>query len=206
MSALAACVNKRKEPDVLGISVEIISPKFLATILMLRDLLAGVQPLNLVLQKSGESLVLADIPVCLDKTISFLENLKSANKTRFFTKPNFNKLFHFSKEEMPSLPPSFRTRLNQQLLEWEQFGTNVYMPFLDAFIKEVETALSELDFWMIFNILDPRALSEELDLLDEYRVDELEKLLSHYGDDKFDIYNGYESRQKAGLNPVVVQA
>ena len=70
---------------------------------MLRDLLAGVQPLNLVLQKSGESLVLADIPVCLDKTISFLENLKSANKTRFFTKPNFNKLFHFSKEEIP--PP-----------------------------------------------------------------------------------------------------
>ena len=49
------------------------------------------------------------------------------------------------------------------------------MPFLDAFIKEVETALSELDFWMAFNILDPRALSEELDLLDEHRVDELDK-------------------------------
>ena len=59
---------------------------------------------------------------------------------------------------------------------------------------------------MAFNILNPGALPEELDLLDEYGVDELDKLLSHYGDDKFDIYNGDEWRQKADLNPVVVQA
>ena len=37
-------------------------------------------------------------------------------------------------------------------------------------------------------------------------MDELDKLSSHYSDDKFDIYNGDESRQKAELNPVIVQA
>ena len=66
------------------------------------------------------------------------------------------------------------------------------MPFLDAFMKKVEKAFSQLHFWMAFNILNPGALPEELDLLDEYGVDELDKLLSHYGDDKFDIYNGDE--------------
>ena len=110
--ALATCVNKRKEPDALGIFVEITSPKFLATILMLCDIFTGVQPLNLALQKSGESLILDDIPVYLDKTMSFLEKLMSANKRPFFTKPNFNNLFNFSKEAMASLPPSSRTQLN----------------------------------------------------------------------------------------------
>ena len=49
VSALATCVNERKEPDALGIFVEITSPKFLATILILRDIFARVQPLNLTL-------------------------------------------------------------------------------------------------------------------------------------------------------------
>ena len=121
LSALATCVNKRKEPDALAIFVEITSPKFLATILMLHDIFTGVQLLNSALQKSGESLALADIPVYLDKTISFLEKLKSENKRPIFTKPNFNKLFDFFKETMTSLPSSSRTRSNQQLFEWEQF-------------------------------------------------------------------------------------
>ena len=118
----------------------ITSPQFLATILMFCDIFAGVQLLNLALQKSGESLVLADIPVYLDKTMSFLEKLKSANKRPFFTKPNFNKLFDFSKEAMASFLPSSCTQSNQQLFEWAQFETNIHMPFLDAFTKEVEAA------------------------------------------------------------------
>ena len=88
---------------------------------MLHDIFTGVQPLNSALQKSGESLALADIPVYLDKIISFLEKLKSENKRPIFTKPNFNKLFDFFKETMTSLPSSSRTRSNQQLFEWEQF-------------------------------------------------------------------------------------
>ena len=52
------------------------------------------------------------------------------------------------------------------------------MPFPDAFMKEVEVAFSQLDFCMAFNKLVPRVLPKELDLLDEYCVDELDKLLS----------------------------
>ena len=39
------------------------------------------------------------------------------------------------------------------------------MPFLVAFMNEVEAAFPQLDFWMAFNILDPRAFPEALDLL-----------------------------------------
>ena len=41
---------------------------------------------------------------------------------------------------------------------------------------------------MAVKILDPKALPEKLDFLNEYDVDELDKLFSHYGDDKLDIY------------------
>ena len=115
-------------------------------------------------------------------------------------------MFDFSKEAITLLPPSFLIGSFQQLFEWEQFEANVYLPFLVAFMNEVEAVFPQLDFWMAFNILDPRAFPDALDLLDEYGVDELDKLLSHYGDDKFDIYNGDESCQKADLNPIVVQA
>ena len=63
LSTLSTCVNERKEPDALGIFQEISSKRFLATILMLCDVFAAIQPLNLVLQKAGGSLCLADIPV-----------------------------------------------------------------------------------------------------------------------------------------------
>ena len=85
------------------------NPKFPATILMSRDIFARVQSLNLALHKSGESLVLADIAVYLDKTMSFLEKLKSVNRRLFFTKPNFNN-FNFSKKAMASLLTSSCTQ------------------------------------------------------------------------------------------------
>ena len=66
---------------------------------------------------------------------------------------------------MTSLPPISLIGSFQQLFEWEQFETCVYTPFLVAFMNEVEAAFSQLDFWMVFNILDPRAFPEALDLL-----------------------------------------
>lgn len=59
-----------------------ISPHFVATILLLRDVFTVVQPLNLVLQKSIVVLCLADIPVYLNKSYSAFEKLKSCNVTR----------------------------------------------------------------------------------------------------------------------------
>ena len=51
LSALSTCVIETKESDALGIFEEILSKRFLVTILVLRDVFNAIQPLNLVLQK-----------------------------------------------------------------------------------------------------------------------------------------------------------
>ena len=70
ISVRSTCVNERKEPDALGIFQETSSRRFLATIIMLRDVFAAIQPLNLVLQKAGVSLCLADILYILRKQLT----------------------------------------------------------------------------------------------------------------------------------------
>ena len=104
LSALLNCVNGRKEPDVLGIFQE-ISERLLATILMLHDVFAVIQPLNLVLQKAGGSLCLTDIPVYLEKTINSLEKFKTASKRSHFHKDKHNIFVKSAVTKIRNLPP-----------------------------------------------------------------------------------------------------
>ena len=80
LSAYSTCVSERKEPDAIGIFQEVSSKRFLAIILILHDVFAAIQSLNLVLQKAGHSLCLADIPVYLEKTINSLDKLKTGSQ------------------------------------------------------------------------------------------------------------------------------
>ena len=59
------------------------------------DIFARVQSLNLALQKSGESLVLADIAVYLDKTMSFFGKVKVCKQKTFLRKTKFQQLVQF---------------------------------------------------------------------------------------------------------------
>ena len=59
------------------------------------DIFAKVQSLNLALQKSGESLVLADIAVYLDKTMSFFGKVKVCKQKTFLRKTKFQQLVQF---------------------------------------------------------------------------------------------------------------
>ena len=80
LSAYSTSVSERKEPDAIGIFQEVSSKRFLAIILMLHDVFAAIQSLNLVLQKAGDSLCLADIPVYLEKTTNSLDKLKTGSQ------------------------------------------------------------------------------------------------------------------------------
>ena len=62
---------------------------------MLHDIFARVQSLNLSLQKSGESLVPADIAVYLDKTMSFFGKVNDCKKKTFLRKTKFKQLVQF---------------------------------------------------------------------------------------------------------------
>ena len=59
------------------------------------DIFARVQSLNLALQKSGESLALADIAVYLDKTMSFFGKVKVCKQKNFLRKTKFQQLVQF---------------------------------------------------------------------------------------------------------------
>ena len=59
------------------------------------DIFARVQSLNLALQKSGESLVLANIAVYLDKTMSFFGKVKVCKQKTFLRKTKFQQLVQF---------------------------------------------------------------------------------------------------------------
>ena len=59
------------------------------------DIFARVQSLNLALQNSGESLVLADIAVYLNKTMSFFGKVKVCKQKTFLRKTKFQQLVQF---------------------------------------------------------------------------------------------------------------
>ena len=62
--ALTVCLNKRKEPEALGLFTEIKDEEFTTSILMLRDIFDAVHPLNLVIQK-GDGLLCLPIFQCI---------------------------------------------------------------------------------------------------------------------------------------------
>ena len=61
LSAYSTCVSERKEPDAIGIFQEVSSKRFLAIILILHDVFAAIQSLNLVLQKDLSDLTITKI-------------------------------------------------------------------------------------------------------------------------------------------------
>ena len=91
VSALATCVNERKESEYLWR----LQPQVSCYHLNVSDIFARVQSLNLALQKSGESLVLADIAVYLDKTMSFFGKVKVCKQKTFLRKTKFQQLVQF---------------------------------------------------------------------------------------------------------------
>ena len=104
-------------------------------------------------------------PIIFRQNHVFLGKAKVYKQKTILKKKNFNNLFNFFQRSNGIISTSSCTQSNQQFFEWEQFEINAYMSFLNAFMKEAEAALSQLDLWMIFNKLDPRALSKDLDLI-----------------------------------------
>ena len=87
------------------IFAEITDGTFIATIFMIRDVFEAVQPLNLVLQKGDGSLCLADIPVCLNKTLQGLKKLENSDCRKWCQEKKFNELKTANYEAL-NVPPS----------------------------------------------------------------------------------------------------
>ena len=198
LGALSICLNERRKPEAMGLFAALVDDEFLATLLLLRDVFAAIAPLNLVLQKSHESLCLSDIKTYVEKSQNSLQNLLD-NKCPWFVKSNFDELKQNALEQIGSLPLSAKHH-KLGTFKWDDFEKNMYCKFVHSFKAEIDGAFDQLAFWLNFIIFDPRKLPESRDDLEAYGRPEIDDLTSFYGQDKTDVYKGKSSFQKADIN------
>ena len=197
VSSLVVCYNERKEPEALGLLLLLYKPTILATILMLLEVFECTAPLGLALQKGAGTLCLSDIPTYVELTISQLVFAKETKK--WMTCEKFEELRNSAEEEILTLPVTARVRSADNFC-WESFMTKTFYPFIDRFIEEIKDAFSQLEFWVNFEIFDPRKLPSLKENLAPYGQKELTQLLSHYGVAKNDVFNGNEVHAKADID------
>lgn len=197
VSALATCYNERREPEALGLIMQICNPSIISTILMLMEVFQCTAPLNLVLQKGEGALCLSDLPTYLELTLSHLTSIKETCK--WFTLEKFNELKNVADEQIQSLPPAARLRGSDSFV-WETFKTESFYPFIDRMIEEIKEAFEQFEFWLNFEIFDPRKLPQSKSDLMSYGNEQLAQLLTHYGVSKTDRLDGKEKYVEADVN------
>ena len=124
IGALTMCYNERKEPKALGIFMAITSEIFIASLLMLRDVLEAIAPLNLVLQTGNEQLCLIDVKTSVHLIRSKLENLRTG-ETKWFKEESFDGMVCKAQQQRLSLPPNARLGSVDTSFGWERYVTDV---------------------------------------------------------------------------------
>ena len=81
-----------------------------------------------------------------------------------------------------NLPPS--ARLGSQEFDFNYFINHVFTKFIHAFVKEITDTFSQLKFWSVFDIFDPRKLPQSVTEISSYRNREITALIDHYSKEK----------------------
>ena len=80
VSSLITCYNKRREPEALGLLLQLCKPPIIASILMLLETFECSDPLGLVLQKRDGSICLSDLPTYIEMMEHQLSKAKTTQK------------------------------------------------------------------------------------------------------------------------------
>ena len=80
------------------------------------------------------------------------------------------------------MPPS--AQVCSQEFDFKHFIDHVFTKFIDAFVKEMIDAFSQLKFWSVFDIFDPRKLPQSVTEISSYGNREITVLIDHYGKEK----------------------
>ena len=75
------------------------------------------------------------------------------------------------------MPPSPQIRSHE--FDFKHFIDHVFIKFIDSFIKEMIDAFLQLKFWSLFDIFDPRKLSQSVTEISNYENREI-TLIDHY--------------------------
>ena len=142
---------------------------------------------NLVLQKGEGSLCLNDLPTYVELTLSQLMSVKE--NCKWLTLEIFNELKNSANEEILSLPATAKLQ-NSDTVDWQTFKSETFCNFVERLIKGIEKTLEQFQFWIKFEIFDPRKLPKSKDQLISYGNEELTQLLTHYGSSITDVFQG----------------
>ena len=81
-----------------------------------------------------------------------------------------------------TIPPS--AQVCSQEFYFKHFIDHVFTKVIDAFVKEMIDAFSQLKFWSVFDIFDPRKLPQSVTEISSYGNREITVLIDHYGKEK----------------------
>ena len=77
-------------------------------------------------------------------------------KSNYCNSENFNCLKQTADDKTLTMPPS--AQICSQEFDFKHFIYHIFTKRIDAFIKETIDAFSQLKFWSVFDIFDPRKL------------------------------------------------
>ena len=94
--------------------------------------------------------------------------------------------------------PSAQVR--SQEFDFKHFIDHVLTEFFAAFVKEIIDAFSQLKFWSVFDIFDPRKLPQSVTEISSYGNREIAVLIDHYGKEKASMYNSVTINQVGDID------
>ena len=195
IASLASLYHERNDMEAFGILMNIIDPQFLLTVLMLVDVLNSINMLTLWLQTSPSSAEITQLSPVVQKVLNKLRYLctgEDSLRSSFtkeeienfkFTEVIFIDLSNKVMELVESLPVATRLRnavkRGKLNLMFIQFKQDVFVPFIEDLVNQIETNLSIHPVCQAFSCLDPKNFQE--DNIPEFGMNEMEVLKAHYG-------------------------
>ena len=98
------------------------------------------------------------------------------------------------------MPPSAQIRSHE--FDFKHFIGHVFTKFIHSFIKEMIDAFSQLKFWSVFDIFDPRKLPQSVTEISNYGNREITLLIDHSGKEKASTYKSMTINQVGDIDGV----
>ena len=165
---------------------------------MLLDVFKSIKPLTLYFQTRKGAYSVSDPKTYYELCLHRLNQLKE--KPNYCNSQNFNRLKQTADDKTLTIPPSAQVR--SQEFDFKHFIDHVFTKFIDAFVKEMIDAFSQLKFWSVFDIFDPRKLPQSVTEISSYGNREITVLIDHYGKEKASTYKTVTINQVGDIDGV----
>ena len=117
----------------------------------------------------------------------YLQSLNELKeKSNYCNSENFNCLKQTADDKTLTMLPS--AQVHSQKFDFEHFINHVFTKLIDALIKEMIDAFSQLKFWSVFDIIYPRKLPQSVTEISSYGNQEMTVLIDHYSIEKASKY------------------